>query len=391
MSSLRAEESRHQIRKLTEVSRSITYAASLDEVFQLTVDRAAELLAAERALLMVSNGDGLLTLRSSHGIDAALARDFREPSSETLIERLASRLDARPEGFLGVPLVVAGTVTGILAVIRSSGSVGTDQDEWILSALADQASIALEKTRLGEFGEFRELLVGIVGHDLRNPLNTILMGAHVLLLCEGLGQRETGLVRKIVSNASQATRLIDQLLDLTRSRLGGGIPIDPARFDLNEVCRQVTDETELTHPERSLRVDVRGDLAVVWDRDRMYQLLTNLVGNAVQHGEPLSPIELRIDGGETEIVIEVANRGQPIAQATLPFIFDAFRQGRTDHPSRAQGLGLGLFIVQEIARSHGGTITVTSTAVDGTTFRVRLPRVALVETNPSMRDRNSRR
>jgi signal transduction histidine kinase len=356
------------------VSRSITYAASLDEVLQLTVDRAAELLAAERSLLMVVNNDGLLALRSSHGIDIVPAQDFQEPLSETLIQRLALRLDARPESFLGVPLVVAGTVKGVLVVVRSASSIGADDDEWILSALADQASVALEKTRLYEFGEFREQLVGIVGHDLRNPLNTILMGANILLLCEGLGQKETGLVRKIANNASQATRLIDQLLDLTRSRLGGGIPIDLTRFDLNGVCRQVIDETQLTHAERPLRVDVRGDLTVVWDRDRIYQLLANLVGNAVHHGEPLSPIELRIDGGETEVVIDVANQGEPIPQETLPFIFDAFRKGRTVHPSRTQGLGLGLFIVREIVRSHGGSIAVTSSASDGTTFRVRLPR-----------------
>lgn len=373
-SPIRTEGFRKRIRKLTEVSRSITYAASLDEVLQLTVDRAAELLAAERSLLMVVNNDGLLALRSSHGIDIVPAQDFQEPLSETLIQRLALRLDARPESFLGVPLVVAGTVKGVLVVVRSASSIGADDDEWILSALADQASVALEKTRLYEFGEFREQLVGIVGHDLRNPLNTILMGANILLLCEGLGQKETGLVRKIANNASQATRLIDQLLDLTRSRLGGGIPIDLTRFDLNGVCRQVIDETQLTHAERPLRVDVRGDLTVVWDRDRIYQLLANLVGNAVHHGEPLSPIELRIDGGETEVVIDVANQGEPIPQETLPFIFDAFRKGRTVHPSRTQGLGLGLFIVREIVRSHGGSIAVTSSASDGTTFRVRLPR-----------------
>jgi sigma-B regulation protein RsbU (phosphoserine phosphatase) len=373
-SAIRTEGFQLQIRKLTEVSRSITYAASLDEVFQLTVDRAAELLAAERSLLMVANNDGLLALRSSHGVDIALAQDFQEPFSEMLIQRLASRLDAQPEDFLGVPLVVAGAVTGILVVIRSASSPGADHDEWLLSALADQASAALEKTRLDEIGEFREQLVGIVGHDLRNPLSAILTGAHILHLSEGLGEKETRLVRMIMRNATQATRLIDQLLDLTRGRLGGGIPIDPTRFDLNDVCQQVVDETQLTHPERPLRVDVRGDSTGVWDRDRMYQLFANLVGNAVHHGEPLSPIEVRIDGGETEVVITFANQGEPIPPATLPFIFDAFRKGRTVHPSRTQGLGLGLFIVRQIARSHGGTIAVTSSASEGTTFRVRLPR-----------------
>jgi phosphoserine phosphatase RsbU/P len=365
-----------QIRKLTEVSRALTYAASLDEVFQLAVDHAANLLAAEKALLLVANDDGLLGLRSSRGIDVGLARRLREPLNEGLVQRLAALLDARPETFLGVPLVVAGAIKGILVVIRADPSIDAEQDEWLLSALADQAAVALESTRLHEIGEFRDQLIGIVGHDLRNPLSTILMAAQTLLLQEGLAEHSTALARRIARSAAQAARLIDQLLDLTRSRLGGGIPIDPGRVDMADVCRQVIDETELTHSDRPLRVDVKGDLVGVWDRDRLYQLLANLVGNAVQHGEPRSPIELRIEGTETEVVIEVANRGEPIPEEMLPFIFDAFRKGRDAHPARTQGLGLGLFIAQQIARSHGGVVTVTSSASEGTTFRVRLPRDA---------------
>ena len=369
-----------QIRKLTEVSRAVTYAASLDEVFQLTVDHAADLLGADKALLLVTDDRGLLALRSSHGVDAALAKDFHAPLNEGLVQQLGKLLQVLPERFLGVPLVVAGTVRGILMVIRGTASTGAEQDEWLLSALADQAAVALEKTRIDEIGEFREQLMGIVGHDLRNPLSTILMAAHLLVLNEGLGEKETELARKITKSASLAARLIDQLLDLTRSRLGGGIPIETAPFDMNDVFRQVVGEMELTHPDRPLRVDVRGDLTGVWDHDRIYQLLGNLVGNAVQHGEARSSIDLRIDGTEGEVVIEVANRGEPIPPATLPFIFDAFRKGRSVR-SGTHGLGLGLFIAQQIARSHGGSIAVTSSPEsDGTTFRVRLPRGAAAAT-----------
>jgi signal transduction histidine kinase len=363
-----------QIRKLTEVSRALSYASSLDEVFQLTVDRAADLLAAEKSILLVANGDGLLALRSSHGVDVSFAQDFHAPLNEALVPRLAGLLDAEPASFLGVPLVVAGAIKGILVVIRPPPSTGSEQDTWLLSALADQAAAALEKARLDEIGEFREQLIGIVGHDLRNPLSTILLAAHLLLQREGLGETETELARKITRSASLAARLIDQLLDLTRSRLGGGIPINPQPFDLNDVFQQVISETELKHADRPLSVDVRGDLTGLWDRDRIYQLLVNLVGNAVQHGAPRTAIELRIVGGDSEIVIEVANRGAPIPPAVLPFIFDAFRQGPTGHPCRPRGLGLGLFIAQEIARSHGGSIAVTSSEIDGTNFRVRLPR-----------------
>lgn len=366
-----------QIRKLTEVSRALTYAASLDEVFQLTVTRAADLLAAEKSLLMVANDDGVLALRSSYGVDAAVVQHFNEPLSENLVTRLAEMLEAPRENFLGVPLVVAGAIKGVLVVIRPSPSIEREQDEWVLSALADQAALALEKTRLDEIADFREQLIGIVGHDLRNPLNTILMSAHALVLCDGLGERETEQARKITRSAMRAARLIDQLLDLTRSRLGGGIPINPTRFDMREICLEVVSETETMHPDRPAQMEARGDLIGVWDRDRLSQVLSNLIGNAVQHGEPRSAIGLLVQGEATEVLIEVTSRGNPIPPAMLPFIFDAFRPGRTD-ASRTGGLGLGLFIVQQIVRSHGGSIGVTSSEIEGTTFRVRLPRPATV-------------
>jgi signal transduction histidine kinase len=373
---IREKDRMAQIRKLTEVSRALTYAVSLDEVFQLTVDRAADLLDADQSLLMVDGDDGHLALRASHGVDATLTPRFQGPLNEALVQRLASILDVRPEAFLGVPLVVAGAIKGILMVIRPVHSAAAEQDEWLLSALADQAAVALEKTRLDEIGELRDQLIAIVGHDLRSPLGTVLMAARLLIQREGLGDQETELARKIARSASQAARLIDQLLDLARSRLGGGIALNPRRFDMDSVCRQVLDETELRHPDRPLSVDLQGDLTGVWDRDRIYQLLANLVGNAVQHGEARSMIDLRVDGRLSDVVIEVANRGEPITPEALPIIFQAFRKGRTEYVSRphGSGLGLGLFIAQEIARSHGGSISVESSESDGTTFRVRLPR-----------------
>ncbi len=363
-----------RIRKLTEVSRALTYAASLGDVFQLTADRAAELLAAEVSLLMVADSDGALAVRASRGIDPTLAARFHDPLNELFLARLAELLDAKEKTFLAVPLVVGGTVTGALVVVRTAPPNNLAEDEWLLSALADQAALAIEMNHLDEIGVFREQLMGIVGHDLRNPLNTVVMAAELLLKHEGLGVKETELTRKITRSAALALRLIDQLLDLTRSRLGGGIAIDPTVFDMNDVCRQVVDETELRHPDRPLHVEVRGDLTGVWDRDRIYQLLSNLVGNAVQHGERGSPIKIRFEAGETSIAIEVANHGKPIPPAVLPFIFDAFRQGRTGYSSRREGLGLGLFIAQQIARSHGGSITVASSEGEGTSFLVRLPR-----------------
>jgi phosphoserine phosphatase RsbU/P len=271
---------------------------------------------------------------------------------------------------------VAGAIRGILVVMRRPTAVATTDDEWLLSALADQAAVALEKTRLDEIGEFRELLIGIVGHDLRNPLSTILMGAHLLLQREGLGEKETEIVRKMTNSASVAARMIDQLLDLTRSRLGRGIPVDAKCFDLNDVVQQLVGETELMHPDRPLHVESSGDLVGTWDSDRVHQLLGNLVGNAVEHGEPRTPIELRVEGRQGEVCIEVSNRGAPIPPAAMSFVFEAFRQGRAARKPRSRGLGLGLFIAQEIARAHGGSISVTSSEREGTKFVVLLPRGA---------------
>lgn len=366
------------MRKLTDMSHALTNAVSLDDLFQMAVSRAAELLAAPTALLLIARDDGVLAVRAAHGVAPALAARLVEQGrelNEAILLRLAALLDAKPTSLLGVPLVVAGAITGVLVVCRP-GIPYVPDDEWLLSALADQAAVGLETARLGEIGEFREQLIGIIGHDLRNPLNTILMGAQLLLEREGLAERETEVARKITSSAALAVRLIDQLLDLTRSRLGGGIPIDPVRVDLAKVCRHVVGETELTHPDRPLRVEARGELTGMFDADRMYQLLSNLVGNAIQHGAPRSPIGLTIDGRTPEVIIEVSSTGEPIPSAMLPSLFDAFRKKPSDHPSRSHGLGLGLFIAKQITVSHGGTIAVTSSERDGTVFRVRLPRVA---------------
>lgn len=376
---IRAQLARmQQLRKLTDVNRALTNAASLDDLFRIAVDHAAELLAAEKTLLLVANHEGVLELRASHGVEpelaVRLAEHYREPLNETLVPRLAGLLDAQPDRFLGVPLIVHGAINGILVVIRGDATRDVEQDEWLLSVLADQAAVALETTRLTEIGEFRDQLIGIVGHDLRSPLSTITIGAQVLLLREGLGEAETAVARKIASSAAQATRLIDQLLDLTRSRLGGGIPIDPEPMDLEEACREIVNAMALSHPDRPISVDVSGDVAGVWDRDRLYQVIANLIANAIHHGAPRTPIAVRLDAHETEVTVEVSNRGDPIQAAILPTIFEAFRKKPTRHPSRSGGLGLGLYIAQEIARAHGGSISVSSSDVEGTTFCVRLPR-----------------
>jgi GAF domain-containing protein len=133
-----------QIRKLTEVSRALTYAVSLEEVLELAVLRAAELMDAAKAVLLLVNDDGLLSVRASHGLDPDIGERFREPLHETLVDRLSGLLEAEGASFLAVPLVVGGEVTGVLAVARAEKG-DADEDEWLLSALADQAALALRR------------------------------------------------------------------------------------------------------------------------------------------------------------------------------------------------------------------------------------------------------
>src|SRR5688572_17399393 len=140
-----SEQRLEQLRRLTEISRTLTYTTSLEQVLELAVDRAAELLDAPKSLLMLTDSAGLLQVRAARGIDAGLVRRFREPLDETVLDRLRGVLgEVEPDCFLGVPLVAQGEVVGVLAVVRPNGAPCTDADEWLLSALADQAAVALE-------------------------------------------------------------------------------------------------------------------------------------------------------------------------------------------------------------------------------------------------------
>jgi phosphoserine phosphatase RsbU/P len=360
------------LRKLTEVSRALTYAASREEVLRLAVERASELLNAQKAALMLADEHGLLVVRASHGIAPEAAARFAEPLSEAIASRLQELFGADVDTFLGVPLVVSGSVTGILAVGGRDAPAADDESEWLLSALADQAAVGLEKTRLDEAAAFRERFIGIVGHDLRNPLSAIRAAAEMLLLSNDISKKDIRLVRRIASSVSRMAHIIDQLLDLTRARLGGGITLEREPTDIHEVCRGVIEELSLAYPDATVRLEAHADGAGKWDSQRLAQVVSNLLANAVQHGAA-TPIALRSRNEGDEVVLEVHNQGSPIPPELLPHVFDPFR-GAQRQPRSSNGVGLGLYITQEIVRAHGGVITARSSEEEGTTFTVRLPR-----------------
>ncbi|MGE0159515.1 MAG: PAS domain S-box protein [Gemmatimonadales bacterium] len=220
---------------------------------------------------------------------------------------------------------------------------------------------------------FSERFVGILGHDLRNPLAAIVSSAEVLLLSD-VSERLARPVQRIYGSAERMSRMIEQILDLTRARLGEGITIEPTPFDLRDLTSQIVEELEGAAPQPMVFTAV-ADTRGVWDRDRLGQVISNLVGNAAEHGDVTQPIRVELDGSRSDAIrLEVWNGGA-VPTEVLPTLFDPFRTAATGTTSnKARGLGLGLFIVQQIAEAHGGTIEVRSSAEAGTTFAVTLPR-----------------
>ena len=220
--------------------------------------------------------------------------------------------------------------------------------------------------------DFEKQLIGIVSHDLRNPLSAILMSAGRLLRRSASDPGQAQTVERMVSSAQRAIRLVDQLLDFTQARLTGALSIKPSPIDANAFTTLVVEELRLVHPDQEIVVAHSGDGAVEWDPDRIAQLLTNLVNNALRHGGPGAPVTVSTRGETDSVVLEVHNLGDPIPSALLPHLFERLVQG-TQHKKNGS-IGLGLFIVRHIVRAHAGSIDVHSTAGQGTTFTVRLPR-----------------
>jgi len=198
----------------------------------------------------------------------------------------------------------------------------------------------------------------------------------VLLRQHTLPERALRVAQRIALNAELMGRMIGDLLDLTRGRLGGGIPITPAPIDLGPLGRRVLSELEVAHPARPLRLEARGDLQGEWDPDRLAQVIGNLLKNAVDYSPADTPITLALQDEGTHVRIEVRNQGEPIPPELLPVLFEPFRRGEGRGRAATSGLGLGLYIVQQIATAHGGNVEARSTREAGTVFTVRLPRVA---------------
>jgi signal transduction histidine kinase len=230
---------------------------------------------------------------------------------------------------------------------------------------------------VGHFHAFvergRNLLLGMLGHDMRSPLNTIVMTASHLAALNA-GEQVSLAADRLIRSGTSMRALLDDLVDFNRTKLGLGLGVALSDIDLASVVGDEVEQLRGAHPSQQIDLTTTGDTRGRWDGPRLQQLLRNLVSNAIKYGSPNTAVRVALRGEDSDVHLEVTNSGPPIAPSTLSQIFDPLKRGSApgdDHDAR-EGLGLGLFIVREIATAHGGAVEVRSDR--GTTFDVRLPR-----------------
>jgi phosphoserine phosphatase RsbU/P len=395
-----ADQSRlERLRTLTEVSRALTYTTATEDILQITVARAADLMGGDKALIMLADPDAVLTVRAAWGVDADRIGALHEPLNETLVRRLQDILGyPLEECFLSVPLVAQGHVTGLLAVVRPVGARQTEDDEWLLSALADQAAVALENARLTEAvdsgREDRERMVELqgrtqatLGHELRSPLSAILAYS-ALLLDEEFGplqDRQREGVARIQMSGQHLLSIIENVLDVARINAGilrlssTLVHVDAV---LDEAVQMV--QPRATEKQQALRRSPGEGLVVRADPNRLRQALVNLVGNAIKYtprGGAVEVVTTATDAnGQRCAALSVTDTGPGIPAAILESIFDPYDRGAA--ASHEPGLGLGLFIARELVRQMGGDIQVRSEPGAGSTFTVLIPLSSGPATDP---------
>jgi signal transduction histidine kinase len=227
-----------------------------------------------------------------------------------------------------------------------------------------ESQLALEK----KTAEVREQFIAVLGHDLRNPLASIAGGLR--LLRKKVDTEGENWIKLLQGSVNRMSGMIDNVMDFARARLGGGMQLRLEEVPLEPLIEQIVAEFRNAHPDRLIEVDVRLSGKVKMDAGRMGQLLSNLLGNALSYGAPGEPVSVIAKSADKGFAISVSNRGVPIPAETMPHLFTAFQRG--DVQPNQQGLGLGLYIAQEIARAHGGIISVESNPHE-TTFRAEFP------------------
>lgn len=357
-------------------------------------EQTVEQMPSGLVIADAATGRTVFANRSAQDLWGAAIRSAPHESSRWVAYDLEGR-EVAPEQF-PIPRALRGeTVAGcrmrfelpgqVSAITRSNTAPIRDAEGRVIAAVSvfddvteswkaeKQRAELLESLRIES--EFRERVLAIVGHDLRNPLGAILFGAELLLREGGLGERQERTARRIRDSGDRMKRMISGLLDYAVARQSGTIPIHRTRVDLRTLLGDTVDELEQT--SRGLnRIELRadGESWGLWDPDRISEVFSNLIGNALQHGDRARPIRvtLREEPAGT-VAVEVFNHGPPIPSEALPTLFDPFRRASSSRSDEGS-VGLGLYIARQIVLAHGGALEVASSADAGTRFTVRMPR-----------------
>jgi len=392
----RADSQRARLRAelLHGLARAIIGAERVEQVFDAALDAIGRALDTLRASVRVIDSDGAMRLKAWRGLsdeyrsaaesyspwtlDADTPRPLVVPdvgAAAFLTDYLPLLQKERILALGFIPLLAGTRLVGYFVVYFAERRVLQPSELETALTIGSHVAAALERFRaveeLRETVRFNEVFTGVLGHDLRNPLGAIMTAAELALRREE-SDRLVKPLSRILTSGRRMARMIDQLLDFTRVRVGAGIPLVPRPLELSSVVRQITDELEDAHPQCVFSLQCTGDTKGVWDEDRLSQVFSNLVANAVEHGQVDHGVWVRIDGTRVEEVrVEVHNLGR-IPSEVLPRLFEPI-SGTASRRARSQGLGLGLFISREILKAHGGRIDVHSLE-GGTTFTVCLPR-----------------
>lgn len=395
-----AERARDRFELLTRLIAEVNDVADLDAVVGTALRWSVRLLQADDGVLRLveEGGSSLRTfveLRDAGRMGEVLRLDLlpharRAVESGQAVYFTAAEAQGGEAGRFGgsghassliLPLTRGGAAFGLMHVDwKARASPMSAQDVAFARAMADHCALAISRASALEaekaaravaegLARRQEMMSTILAHDLRSPIEAIGLTSQALIHRDGLDARQADAVRRIAVTARRMGTLVEDLLDLARARQAGGIPVERRRTDIEPVCSRAIQQLLDSHPGGRVQFARSGPGEGTWDPDRLEQVVSNLVGNALERAPAGSAVEVRAAGSDGELVLTVRNQGPPIPEEQLASLFDPFHRG-----DGRGSIGLGLYIVSEIVRAHGGEVGVTSDRAAGTCFTVRLPR-----------------
>jgi len=395
-------DARTRAEQLYRFAQAVAVADRVEVVYDVALDCIEAALGVGRSAILTFDEQRVMRFRAwrclSDGYRAAVeghspwAPDASNPepvvvpdaAADPALTALAEVLQRERVGALAfIPLATHGRLLGKFMLYYEGPHTFTRAELETARAIANHlASVIARFSALASLEEtirYNELFAGVLAHDLRTPLSAILNAAQLLLLRqEGQTHAQASQARplgKIIASGMRMGNMITQLLDFTKARSGGGIQLDLREIDLGNVAAHAIGELELAQPEWTVRCEMAGDMKGIWDHDRLVQVLSNLIANAGQHGRKGEPVTTKLDGQRADEVLVEVHNGGAVSPSVLPTLFDPFRTTR-HHRGQSSGLGLGLFIVREIVKAHGGSVSLDSSEAAGTTVTLRLPRRA---------------